>query len=120
MDVHVNQKKAAYFQRSGGVPNPVLPSPGDANYNSKAARAYGQAANALQDHGVAAQFMGFDDTIALFRATHQRLHWLFGEIDYDLGCRYHGQGGISTTWAAAYSTWMREKVLCFVFWILAS
>lgn len=82
------------------------------SYSARVTQAYASAANNLYDYAIAAQFMGLDDTIALFRTTHERLYQLFGEFDEELRCSNRGQSGASPTWAATYSQWMTRQVLC--------
>lgn len=106
MDDAINEAKAPYFSPRNEFPRVALPRPGVRNYNERVTSAYGKAANNLANVGMAARFMAFDETIALFRTTHERLYQLYVEIDDYIECNRQGQPGASPTWAATYSQWM--------------
>lgn len=67
LDRFINRVKANFFATTGA------PRVGQLQYAT--------AIENLQNFGVAADFLGFHDTIALFRRTHQRLYQKFGAID---------------------------------------
>lgn len=91
LDRFINGVKANVFAPTAGVPG-------------VGAQAYGRAIEQLQNFGIVADFLGFHDTITLFRRTHQRLYQMFGTIDQNFAAC--NQPGVLATWADTYSEWM--------------